>query len=94
MCTGAGGSALTEYEVGTAGPAATVACLSLPTTDVGTDDWIGRQGWNLLQNQQDLPTPELWLPFKASDDLGLSQESGTAHTGVGVEVIWAEFTGS
>lgn len=92
---GAGGSALTEYEYRTAGPAATVAGTSLPTTDVSTDDWQYRMGWNMLSNDAHfLPTPELWVPFKANDDLGITRASTTAHTGVGVQVSWAEFVGS
>ncbi len=91
---GAGGAALTEHEYGTAGPAATVAALSLPTTDVGTDDWVYRKGFNLLQEAMKLPIPALQVPFKANDDLGIAQESGTAHVGVGVQVVWAEYIGS
>lgn len=91
---GAGGSALTEYEYATAGPAATVAALSLPTTDVSTDDWIYRIGWNLLQEVVYLPIPRLWTPFKANDDLGIAKETTTAHTGVGVTVVWEEYVGS
>lgn len=91
---GSGGSALTEYKYGTAGPAATVAGTSLPTTDVSTDDWVYRMGFNLLQEAVFLPPPDLWVPFKTSDDLGVAQMTGTAHTGVGVNAVWAEFVGS
>lgn len=91
---GAGGGAVTEFEYTTAGPAATVVATSLPTTDVGTDDWEYRIGWNLLQEAVFLPIPELWVPFKANDDLGITRATTTAHTGVGVQVVWEEFIGS
>lgn len=91
---GSGGTPLTEFEYGTAGPAATVACASLPTVDVGADDWQWRGGFNLLQELVKLPIPALWVPFKANDDLGITRATTTAHTGVGVQVEWAEFVGS
>ena len=92
---GAGGAAPTNYELGTAGPAATVAAGSLPTTDVSTDDWQKRLGWNLLQSEAIfMPIPALWVPFKAGDDLGITRATTIAHTGVGVQVEWAEFIGS
>ena len=91
---GSGGSALTELEYGTSGPAPTVAALSLPTTDVGAVDWTYRRGFNLLQEQVTLPIPKLQVPFKIADDLGIATELATAHTGVGVQVSWEEFTGS
>lgn len=91
---GSGGSALTEYEFGTAGPAATVAAASLPTTDVGTDDLIYRTGWNLLQESVWLPVPRIIIPCKANDDIGIAKETTTAHTGVGVNVVWEEYIGS
>jgi len=92
--SGAGGGTPTEHEYGTAGPAATVNATSLPTTDVSSDDWVYRRGWNLLQEFVFLPIPELQVPFKANDDLGIAQETGTAHTGVGVQVVWEEYIGS
>lgn len=91
---GAGGTGLTEFEVTSAGPAPTVVAASLPTTDVGTDDWQYRQGFNLLQEQVNLPIPELWVPFGANDDLGITRATTLAHTGVGVQVSWAEFVGN
>ncbi len=91
---GSGGSGTTAHEYGTSGPAATVTPASLPTSDVGTDDWVYRRGWNLLQEAVILPIPKLQVPFKANDDLGIAQESGTAHTGVGVQVVWEEYVGS
>jgi hypothetical protein len=90
----AGGGALTEYEYNTSGPTATVAAVSLPTTDVGTDDWQYRMGFNLLQEAHKLPIPKLWVPCKANDDIGITRATTTAHTGVGVEVVWEEYVGS
>lgn len=91
---GSGGTALTEYEYRTAGPASTIAAASLPTTDVSTDDWEYHLGWNMLQEAVFLPIPELWVPMKANDDLGIAQLTGTAHTGVGVTAVWEEYVGS
>ena len=91
---GGTGTALTEFEYTTAGPASVVQAQSLPTVDVGTDDWIYRGGWNLLQEWVFLPPPEMWVPFKANDDLGITRATTTAHTGVGVQVVWEEFIGS
>jgi hypothetical protein len=91
---GAGGTGVTEFELGTAGPAATVVCASLPTTDVSTDDYQVRGEFNLLQGNIYMPIPELWIPMKIGDDLGITRLTTTAHTGVGVQIEWAEFVGS
>ena len=91
---GAGGTALTEHEFTTAGPAAVVAGASLPTTDVTGVDWQYSMGWNRLQEAVFLPPPELWVPFKANDDLAITRATTTAYTGVGVQVVWEEFVGS
>jgi len=90
---GAGGGALTEYELTPSGAVATTAAVSLPTTDVSTDTWQYRRGFNLLQEQVNLMIPELWVPAAANVDFGLTRATTTAHTGVGVQAIWAEFTG-
>lgn len=90
----AGGTGLTEYEASTAGPAATVAAASLPTTDVGTDDYQERMGWNLLQEAVWLPPPRYIIPCKANDDIGITRATTTAHTGVGVHAVWEEYIGS
>lgn len=90
---GAGGSALTEYEHTPSGASATCVAASLPTTDVSTDTWQHRQGFNLLQEAVNLEIPELWVPFAANVDLGVTRATTTAHTGVGVHISWAEFTG-
>ena len=89
----AGGSGLTEYEYGTAGPSPTVTGFSLPTTDV-TPDLIYPMGWNLLQDTVWLPTPRMVIPCKANDDIGVGQFTGTAHTGVGCTAVWEEYIGS
>lgn len=91
---GAAGGAITEYEYSTAGPAPTVTATSLPTTDVGTDDWQYRDGWNLLQAWHYLPIPKLQPPFKANDDLGITRGTTVAHANVGVQVVWEEYIGS
>jgi hypothetical protein len=87
------GGAITEREYTTDGPASTVTALSLPTTDVSTDDWEEYVGFNNLQEIHVLPIPELWIPMKIGDNLGIANASSTAHTGVGVTVQWAEFHG-
>ena len=89
---GAGGGLLTEYRfAATNSPVPTCVATSLPTTDVGTIDWQKRRGWNLLQEASVVPIPELWLPMRANDDLGIGREGIVAHTGVGVNVAWAEY---
>lgn len=87
------GTAVTEREYTTDGPAPTVTAYSLPTVDVGTDDWEENVGFNNLQEVHILPIPELWIPCKIGDDFGLGNTSAVAHTGVGVTVQWAEFHG-
>ena len=92
--TGAsGGGALTEYKFMTSCPDADVAAVSLPTVDVGSDDWQLRRGLNLLQGGVHLALPELWIPVASSTQFGIAKGSSVAHTGVGVNVTWAEFTG-
>lgn len=88
---GSGGTALTEYEFATTGPTPTVAAFSLPTGDVASNNLIHFHGWNMLQELLILPTPELQAPFGGNDHLGINQQSGTAHTNVGVRAMWAEF---
>lgn len=90
----AGGGTPTEFELGTAGPAAITSAASLPTADATTDTWQKRLGFNLLQEAHFLPIPALWVPFAANVDLGITRMTTTAHTGVGVHVAWAEFTGT
>ena len=90
----AGGASLTERADRTTSPAADVAAASLPTTDATTDDWEIFRGFNLLQEVVHLPIPELWLPVATNTDFAIAQATGTAHTGVGITVTWAEFTGT
>ena len=92
----AGGTGVTEYEFQTTSPSPTTLGFSLPTTDVGsaTETWQLRRGFNLLQEAVHLPIPDLWVPVAASVDFGIAQMTGTAHTGVGVSITWAEFTGT
>ncbi len=87
---GSGGGALTEHEWAIDGPTSLTLATSLPTMDVGTDDWVYHEGWNILQQAIVLPIPEMQLPFQGSDDLGIAQMTGIAHTGVGVTVTWQE----
>ena len=90
----AGGTGETEHKYTTTSPAATVAAVRLPTTDVGTDDWQMRRGFNLLQEAVNLPIPKLWLPMKANDDFGITRATTTGHLGVGVNIVWEEYVGS
>jgi len=88
------GTAVTEREYNTIGPAPTVVARSLPTTDVATTDWEYQLGWNLLQESHFLPIPKLQVPVGANVDFGVAQLTGTAHTGVGVTMVWEEFIGT
>ena len=93
---GSGGSGIVEYDYGGVDqPTPTTVCLTLPTTDVaGPLDLEQHLGWNMLQEAVWLPTPQMYIPCRANDDIGISQITGTANVDVGVSVIWQEFTGS
>lgn len=90
----AGGTAETVRKYTTTSPTATCVLNRIPTTDVGTLDWEYKRGFNLLQEEYLLPIPKLQLPCKANDDFGIIQATTTAHTGVGVTIVWEEYTGS
>jgi hypothetical protein len=85
------GTAVTEYLYDAAGTANQWIARSLPTADVASTDLEIGVGFNLLQQAQWLPTPELQIPLKANDDFGIFTSSSVAHTGVGIQVSWAEF---
>ncbi len=90
--SGAGGNALTEHEFSPAGPAATVAFTSLPTTDLGgTPDYDEGAYFNNLQGVHILNIPELFPPLAIGADIAIGNQGTIAHTGVGLLVKWAEF---
>lgn len=86
---GAGGGALTEYDMDI-GDTAVLVATSLPTTDVGSIDYQLHMGWNLLQEAVWLPTPRQIMKLNDGDDLGIGRVGTTAHTGVGWSVTWEE----
>ena len=87
---GAGGGAMTEYDMDI-GDTAVLVATSLPTTDVGSIDYQLHLGWNLLVEAVWLPTPDMQLVLNDGDDLGIGRVGTTAHTGVGFSVTWEEF---
>ena len=91
----AGGVGATEREWQTNGPAPTVTCLTMPTTDVDTAglNWQYPLGWNLLQEAIWPPIPEIMLPCIGTEDIGLHKITTTAHQDIGVGVIWEEYIG-
>ncbi len=85
------GAAETEYSYDVSGTAPAWVARSLPTADVATTDLEIGVGFNLLQQAQWLPTPELQIPLRANDDFGIFTSTSVAHTGVGIQVTWAEW---
>lgn len=90
---GSGGAALTEeeYEPGAVGPI--FVATQLPTTDMTALDLEVGLGWNNLQEAVWLPTPEIQIPLRDNHNFSIGQiHGGIAHTKVGVQVTWVEFT--
>jgi len=89
---GSGGTGLTEQEYDTGGTNPAWTAFSLPTTDITVLDLQVGLGFNNLQQAVWLPTPKIQIPLRAGHDFGIGQEGGIAHTNVGVQVSWEEFT--
>ena len=86
---GAAGTALTEREYDTAGQTPVVAAFSLPTTDVGSADFIYAGGWNVLQEWVYLPPPEHRIPLKSSQHLSVSLLNSATFT-IHCQAVWEE----
>ncbi len=84
-----GGTTLTNREVDVSGTSSTVVWRTLPTVDVATVDWEYRKHFNNLQENNLLPIPEMQIPLKPLDDLGIFMEGAVAHI-VGGCITWAE----
>ncbi len=94
VITTAAGTAVTEREWDTNGPAPVCVARSLPTTDVASIDWELNIGWNILQSEALWqPTPEWYLPCNGNQDFGVGQIQGAAHTNVGCTFVWEEYVG-
>ena len=87
---GATGVGVTEYDYW-AGDTPILTAVSNPGTDVATGiDLEIRAGWNVLQPFVWLPTPQLQIPMKEDDDLGISFLSTTVYTTLGCQITWEE----
>ena len=87
------GSVVTAHKYGTTSPAADTAIRSLPTNDVSSVDFEYFVEWKLLDEALLIPTTELHVPMVTGATIGIGKETTTAHTGVGVQIVWEEFTG-
>jgi hypothetical protein len=88
---GAGGTAATVSKW-VAGGAAAVGTVNhaAPSSEVGTLDFTYRVGWNILQEAIWLPTPEMQLWLRPSDDLGV-RLTGTDILTIGYSLTWNEY---
>jgi len=90
---GTTGAAQTEDEWMIDGPAANFAAADVGSAfgvQVGTVDWNYRRGWNFLQEFVWLPTPEVQIWLKESDDLALSLIISDTLT-IGYSITWVEY---
>jgi hypothetical protein len=88
---GAGGTsqAIDEWIID-APTAVLTANRDAPTTEVTGVDMNIRIGWNILQELVWLPTPEMQLWLKQSDDLAFSLVTADSLT-IGYTVTWNEY---
>ncbi len=90
--TASGGTSQSVYSYNISDVATTgVYSNATAITEATTITWQARRGWNMLQEFVWLPTPEIQLPVEVGDDVQVILGSSTAHTGIGVNVVWEEY---